>query len=131
MKREYATPVHSGPADKKDIFDPKLAATLPELIRAISTTDGDTQAVVLGDEVLTYRQLEARSAQLAAWLLTRGVGKATRIGILYANSPSWGVAWAAITKIGAVAVPLSTFSKPPELARIIRHADLHGLIGQP
>jgi acyl-CoA synthetase (AMP-forming)/AMP-acid ligase II len=112
------------------VDDPKLAATLPELIRAISTTYGDKPAVVLGDEVLTYRQLEARSAQLAAWLLSRGVGKATRIGILYANSPSWVVAWAAITRIGAVAVPLSTFSKPPELARVIRHADLHGLISQ-
>jgi acyl-CoA synthetase (AMP-forming)/AMP-acid ligase II len=112
------------------VGDPKLAATLPELIRAIGTTYGDKPAVVLGDEVLTYRQLDTRSAQLAAWLLSRGVGKATRIGILYANSPSWVVAWAAITRIGAVAVPLSTFSKAPELARVIRHADLHALISQ-
>jgi acyl-CoA synthetase (AMP-forming)/AMP-acid ligase II len=118
-------------ADKKDFHDPKLAATLPELIRAISKTYGDKPAVVLGDEVLTYGQLETRSAELAAWLLSRGVGKATRIGLLYSNSPSWVVAWAAITRIGAVAVPLSTFSKPPELARVIRHADLHALIAQP
>jgi acyl-CoA synthetase (AMP-forming)/AMP-acid ligase II len=111
--------------------DPTTARTLPELIRAMAEAYGDKPAVVLGDEVLTYRQLEARSAQLAAWLLTRGVGKATRIGILYANSPSWVVAWAATTRIGAVAVPLSTFSKPPELARVIRHADLHALIVQP
>jgi acyl-CoA synthetase (AMP-forming)/AMP-acid ligase II len=111
--------------------DPTTARTVPELIRAMTEAYGDKPAVVLGDEVLTYRQLEARSAQLAAWLLSRGVGKATRIGILYANRPSWVVAWAAITRIGAVAVPLSTFSKAPELARVIRHADLHGLIGQP
>jgi acyl-CoA synthetase (AMP-forming)/AMP-acid ligase II len=99
------------------VEDPTLATTLPELIHAVSASYGDKPAVVLGDDVLTYRQLDTRSAQLAAWLLTRGVGKATRIGILYANSPSWVVAWAAITRIGAVAVPLSTFSKPPELAR--------------
>ena len=29
------------------------------------------------------------------------------------------MAWAAITRAGAVPVPLSTFSKPPELARVI------------
>jgi len=110
--------------------DPTTARTVPELIRAMTEAFGDKPAVVLGDEVLTYRQLDARSAELAAWLLTRGVGKATRIGILYANSPSWVVAWAAIARVGAVAVPLSTFSKAPELARVIRHADLHGLIVQ-
>ena len=110
--------------------DPTTARTAPELIRAMTEAFGDKPAVVLGDEVLTYRQLDARSAELAAWLLSRGVGKATRIGILYANSPSWVVAWAAITRVGAVAVPLSTFSKAPELARVIRHADLHGLIVQ-
>jgi acyl-CoA synthetase (AMP-forming)/AMP-acid ligase II len=35
---------------------------------------------------------------------------------------SW---WAAIEKIGAVCIPLSTFSRPAELARLVRHSDLH------
>ena len=46
------------------------------------------------------------------------------------NGPLWAVAWAAISRIGALCVPISTFSTPNELARIVRHADLHGLLAQ-
>ncbi len=38
--------------------------------------------------------------------------------------------WAAITRIGAVAVPMSTLFKAPEIAKVVRHADLHGLFAQ-
>jgi acyl-CoA synthetase (AMP-forming)/AMP-acid ligase II len=123
--------VTMGPTGKQHIDDPTMAGTFPELIRAMTEAYGDKPAVVLGDDVLTYRRLEERSAHLAGWLLTHGVGKGIRVGILYANGPRWAVAWAASTRIGAVAVSLSTFSRPPELARVVRHADLHGLISQP
>jgi len=60
------------------LADPTTARTFPELIRAMTDAYGDKPAVVLGDDVLTYRQLDEHSERLAAWLLTRGVGKATR-----------------------------------------------------
>jgi acyl-CoA synthetase (AMP-forming)/AMP-acid ligase II len=111
--------------------DPTTVRTLPEFVRALGAAYGDKPAVLLRDEILTYRDLEDRSARLAAGLLRRGVGKGTRVGIIYSNSPRWLLWWAAVTRIGAVAVPLSTFLKPPELARVVRHADLHAVISQP
>jgi acyl-CoA synthetase (AMP-forming)/AMP-acid ligase II len=111
--------------------DPTSARTLPEFVRALGAAYGDKPAVVLRDEILTYRDLEDGSGRLAAALLRRGVGKGTRVGIIYANSPRWLLWWAAVTRIGAVAVPLSTFFQPPELARVVRHADLHAVISQP
>jgi len=68
------------------LVDPTTARTFPELIRAMTDAYGDKPAVVLGEEVLTYKQLDEQSARLAGWLMTRGVGKATRVGLLYANS---------------------------------------------
>jgi acyl-CoA synthetase (AMP-forming)/AMP-acid ligase II len=56
------------------------------------------------------------------------VGKAARVGMLFPNSAEFIVAWFAIARIGAVAVPISTLSSAVELGRIIRHADLHLLI---
>ena len=76
---------------------------------------------------LTYALLEAESRLLARGLLARGVGKGARIGLWLGNGTEWLVAWAAVCRIGAVAVPLSTFFSERELAKVVRHADLHGL----
>ena len=113
-----------------DARRPGSARTCAEFVRSLAAAFGDRPAVVLGAEVLTYGDLEERSRALALGLLARGVGKGCRVGVLFENSPSWVVHCAAVTRIGAVAVPLSTFSKPPELARVVRHADLHALVLQ-
>ncbi len=109
---------------------PQRAQTVAELIPSLTAAYGDRPAVVLGDDVLTYRALDDRSAVIARGLLTRGVGKGTSVGLWMGNGPMWAVGWAAISRIGARCVPISTFSAPGELGRIVRHADLHALIIQ-
>lgn len=110
---------------------PESAQTCSEFVRAVAAAYGDHPAVALGEQMITYRELDQRSAALAEGLLRRGVAKGSRIGILLSNSPSWVLAWTAVTRIGCVAAALSTFLKPPELARVVRHGDLHGVIAQP
>ena len=58
---------------------------------------------------LTYGELDRRSRNLAAALLERGVGKGTRVGVLFPNGPDWVVAWAAACRLGAVVLPVNTF----------------------
>jgi len=87
---------------------PSSARTCAQFVRAIGTAYGSQLAVTLGDETLSYRELEASSRRIAQGLLMRGVGKGCRVGILFANGPKWAVHWAAVTRIGALAVPLST-----------------------
>jgi acyl-CoA synthetase (AMP-forming)/AMP-acid ligase II len=89
---------------------------------------GDRLQIELGGQGLTYRQVEAQSSLLARGLLARGAGKGTPVGLLMPNGPDWIVAWMAITRIGAIAVQLSTFSKADELARTIRHSDIQTLL---
>ena len=55
------------------------------------------------------------SLELAARLLAAGIGKGSRVGLLYANTPAWVVAWLAAARLGALTVPLSTFAPGPEL----------------
>ncbi len=109
---------------------PQQARTVGEFIPTLADAYGERRAVVLGAEELTYAALGTRSAHLARGLLARGVGKGARVGLWMGNSPMWAVTWAAISRIGAVCVPISTFSAPGELARIVRHADLHALLVQ-
>lgn len=110
---------------------PVEARTHAEFVRGVADAYGDQTAITLPDSGVTYRELNERSAVMARGLLARGVGKGSRVGILLANGPEFAVALFAVTRIGAVAVPLSTFLKPPELARVLRHADLAGLVFQP
>lgn len=101
--------------------------TVPELLAVAATHDGAI-AVRLGPAELTYAELERRSSALAANLLARGVGKGTRVGLLLPNGPEWVIWWAALSRIGALVVPLSTMAKGPELARVAAHADLGWLV---
>jgi acyl-CoA synthetase (AMP-forming)/AMP-acid ligase II len=77
---------------------------------------------------LSFGEADASSAVLAGRLMAAGVGKGTRLGILFPNSPEWVVAWLAAARIGALTVPLSTFSPGRELARAMRHADVAAVL---
>ena len=109
---------------------PQETQTIAEFLPSLAAAYGDRRAVVLDDDELTYSALDTRSGRLARGLLAAGVGKGSRVGVWMGNGPGWAVAWAAISRIGALCVPISTFSAPSELARIVRHADLHALLAQ-
>ena len=61
-------------------------------------------------------------------LLASGVGKSTRVAFHLPNGTEWVTAWAAITRVGGLAIPLSTLAAPSELAAALRHTDAHVLI---
>ncbi|HVV77740.1 MAG TPA: class I adenylate-forming enzyme family protein [Mycobacteriales bacterium] len=104
-----------------------LPATIPAaLARRLDTPDDDF--VIGKDFRLSFGTADADSARLAGQLLAAGVGKGTRLGLLYANDPSWVTVWLAATRIGALTVPLSTFSPGPELARTVRHTDVAAIM---
>jgi acyl-CoA synthetase (AMP-forming)/AMP-acid ligase II len=103
---------------------PPFRPTLPALLRWAAQQWGANELLVADGERLSFQALETRSARLACVLLRQGAGKGTRIGLWMGNSPAWLVGFFGITRIGAVAVPLSTFLQPPELRWVIGHADL-------
>ena len=103
---------------------PPYTPTLPNMLRWAGGQWGDEEVLVVDAERLAYRDLEARSARLACGLLRLGVGKGTRVGLWLGNSPAWLEIFFAITRVGAIAVPLSTFLQPPELRWVVAHADL-------
>ncbi len=107
---------------------PEFTPTAGELIKAAAARRGDPPLAVLGDDRLTYRAAESRSAELAKGLLASGAGKGTRVGLLAGNGPEWIVGWLAITRIGAVAVLLNTYGKAREMGWVLRHADVQVLL---
>ncbi len=63
-------------------------------------------AIVCGAELLTYDELDHRSNQLAHYLLSRGVGPETIVGLCVERSPEMVVGLLGITKAGAAYLPL-------------------------
>lgn len=123
-------------SSRKGILDgPESATTFPQLIRAAAAAYGDAVAITLKretlpDESMSFSQLERESALLARGLIARGVGKGARVGFIHGNGPRFTLTLAAIARIGAVAIPLSTLIKSNELVRVLRQSDVSGLIVQ-
>jgi acyl-CoA synthetase (AMP-forming)/AMP-acid ligase II len=101
-----------------------LPLTLPALLRARVAAQRDSVLLACDDDVLTWTEAERRSAALARGLLAAGAGKGTHVGLLYPNGSVFGVAFLAVARIGAVAIPLSTFSTAVELHVLLRNADV-------
>jgi len=115
--------------------NPLEAKTMGQLLRAAAQAFGDETAVVLrnpgeADQEISFAGLERKSAELARGLIARGAGKGTRIGFINGNGPDFVINMAAISRIGAVAVPLSTLIKANELVRVLRQSDVAMLIAQ-
>jgi len=102
--------------------DDALPGSIPELL-ALRRAQPDGEFLVTDDERLSFAEADAQSLALADALLASGVGKGTRVGILFPNSAQWIISWLAAARIGALTVPLSTFAPGAELARLLRHTD--------
>jgi acyl-CoA synthetase (AMP-forming)/AMP-acid ligase II len=103
--------------------------TIPALLaRSVRECGQDTYLVTPTDR-LTYAAAGQRSAAVARRLLYAGVGKGTRVGLFFPNGVEWVIWWLALSRIGAVVVPLSTLYTPAEIAKVVRLADIGLLIG--
>jgi acyl-CoA synthetase (AMP-forming)/AMP-acid ligase II len=104
--------------------------TMGTIARRAATEFGDADFIVLADRRISFRRADAVSRRLARELLAAGVGKGTRVGLQLLTGPEWAVAWMAITRIGAIAMPFSTLFRPAELRRALRIGDVAILLTQ-
>ncbi|WP_410874025.1 amino acid adenylation domain-containing protein [Nocardia sp. A7] len=90
---------------------PSGGTTLAQAFTAAAEDDPDGPALVWGDDVLTYDQLDTRSARLARLLIGRGFGPGDGVAVDLPRGVDWAVAVWAILKAGAAVIPL-TGSEP-------------------
>jgi fatty-acyl-CoA synthase len=101
--------------------------TLGDLLAgAAAEQSGD--ALVFPDARLTYPELEAAAVQCARSLRALGIGPRDKVGILMPNCADFIVALFAITKLGAVCVPVNGRFKAVELGYVVKHADMRILL---
>ena len=105
-----------------------FAETTAGAIGWLSQHHGGGKMVIEEDRVATFSEVDRASADLAKALLSIGVGKGSRIAFLFPNGIDFAKVFFAITRIGAIAIPVNTFYKAPELTWQLNHCDAQMLI---
>ncbi|WP_318347395.1 AMP-binding protein [Aquipluma nitroreducens] len=99
--------------------------TIPAMLQASYRDFADSQSLIfVGEENLTYKQLETEVKKAALQLQSIGVKKGDKVAILSLNMPQWGIAFFATSVLGAVVVPILPDFHPNEIKNIILHADV-------
>jgi len=80
-------------------------------------------AVTLGDDEITYGELERRSRRIAATLVEHGARPGNRVCLFVAKSPTAVAAMLGCLRSGCVYVPIDLGSPPARLRLIVEAAD--------
>ncbi|WP_432081008.1 amino acid adenylation domain-containing protein [Streptomyces sp. WAC 04229] len=97
-------------------------ATLPDLFERHVRERPDAEAVVLGDESLTYARLNARANRLARLLVARGAGPERLVALALPRSVELPVAVLAVAKTGAAYLPLDPAHPAERIAGTLEDA---------
>jgi len=92
---------------------------------------GSKEALIFGQERLSYQELERQTNQFARALQAVGVCHGDRVGLLLPNGLEMSRAYFGIAKAGAIAVPLNLRWAAPEIAYALDDAGVSLLLADP
>ena len=90
-----------------------------EMIAAAGQRNPDGEAIVFGDERLTWRETVRRSSAIAAGLKGLGLQPGDRLAVLVGNRTEFVLTLYAAAQLGLIAVLLSTRLQKPEVAYML------------
>ena len=100
---------------------------IPWLIEHQAARLGDVPFVVHGDEVRTFASMRDRAASVAGTLAAAGIGHGDRVGVMAENRLEALDAFLACAWLGAIAVPVNTGSRGPQLEHVLGNAGVRAL----
>jgi fatty-acyl-CoA synthase len=92
-----------------------FSRTVYELLCEEAARAPESPAVISPEGTFTYRELAARAARIAGALRQRGIRRGDAVGLLMSNRIEWLDVFFGAAALGATVVPMSTWSKAPEL----------------
>ncbi len=97
--------------------------TIPRLLQARVETLPDEPFLHFGDDTWSYARFGAEVGRVARGLRRAGVGPGQRVALFLPNSPEFLFVWFALASLRAIAVPINTAFRPPEVAYPLAHAE--------
>jgi long-chain acyl-CoA synthetase len=97
-------------------------------VRGFAAAQPGVAAVVDGDRVQTYGELDERSSRVGSALLGAGLSPGDAVAVLLGNRLEYCEVAAGIAKAGLVMVPLNPRMTGPEVDYIVGHSGARGLV---
>ncbi|WP_066663926.1 MULTISPECIES: AMP-binding protein [unclassified Sphingomonas] len=104
------------------------AMTLHDMLDWAADRYRDAAFVVTDERSWTYGDIQSWSQQLAAGLAARGVGRDDKVAIILANYPEFVALKFAVSRVGAVAVPINMLNRKDELRYLLEQSDSRLLV---
>ena len=102
--------------------------TLDAFLDSCAENFAERPFVITDERTISYAEVAKWSAQLAAGLISLGVRRGDRVGMLMANYLEFAPIKFAISRVGAVAVPFNYLYRQQELAYVLRQSRCSVLI---
>lgn len=106
------------PQNLRELLELRAAAT-PEKHFLFSEADGRN---------FTFSQFDAAVNRTVRLLAAHGIGKGDKVSLLMPNGAEYIIAYFACFKLGALAGPINSLLKPPEMAFVIANSEAKALI---
>ena len=112
-------------------YDEGVPATID--IPAISLIDlfhesiekfGDNVCTIFNGDQKTYHEIDQLSDRVARCLISHGIEKGERVGIMLPNIPEFVITYLGILKAGGVVMALNPNYRPAEVARLSNESDM-------
>ena len=103
--------------------------TFPALLKNSVRKFGSRPALSLVDTTpITYSELSEKSENVARMLHALGLKPQNKIALFGTGRPEWGISYFAIVNYGMIAVPLLPDFSETEVASILEHCGVDGMI---
>ncbi len=109
-------------------INPDQYSSLVQLLEESFSKFADRNAFVCMDKFLTYRELDAYSQKLAAWLQSRGLTPGARVALMMPNVLQYPIALAAVLRAGYVVVNVNPLYTARELEHQITDSGAEAII---
>jgi len=102
--------------------------TLPKLLdRSVELYGSREFSGKVDGKSMTYKEFSTKVQHIVKMLELNNISKGDKVALLSENMPNWGVAYFAVTYIGAVIVPILPDFHKSDVHHILRHSEAKGI----
>jgi len=100
---------------------------LTQALRRSARQYPDHAAIITDEGIITHRQFNGLSDQIAGALVAQGISPKDRIALYCPNGPEFPIVYAGILKAGATVVPINLLINTDEISFILKDSGARGL----
>lgn len=102
--------------------------SIKQMFNSCAEKNPDRDYLIINDLRLPYGLVNMMARKAANALVTLGVKKGDRVGIMSPNVPQYVIAFQACAKLGAIVVPINPLAAGPEVSHYIKDSGAETVI---